>query len=338
MATIYDVAELAGVSTATVSRVITNQGPMRENTRAKVLEAMKLLNYIPSIHAQGIRTGKSKTIGVFVPDHSNTFYNTMFMGIEEEAIKRDYLVMICNTNKDPQREIHYAKMLLQHNIDGFIYNTYIMNKASLDFFFSLAKEKPVVFMDNIVPPGSDYAYVMVDGKSSTKKAVSYLYELGCRRIAYIRLPSNISVVGARYEGYVDGIRECGLPFDETLVYNCSKKELGLSHIQIGSNGARELVKMKNPPDAIVSASDALAIGALTYLKRNGWAIPEDIKVVGYDNIEMSSIILPNLTTIAQPAMELGRRAARILIDSIEGKSVDTKQVHLEAELLIREST
>jgi DNA-binding LacI/PurR family transcriptional regulator len=338
MSTILDVARLAGVSKTTVSRVITNQGAIRDDTRQKILEAMKLLDYTPSIHAQGIRTGKSKTIAVFIPDHSNTFYNAMFRGIEDIAIERGYLVMTCNTNSDPRRELGYAQMLLKHNIDGFIYNTYNRNQTSLDYFFALAQKMPVVFMDDVVPKRSNLSYVIVDGKSSTMNAVKYLYQLGCRSIAYIRMPPNISVVGSRYEGYVQGLEECGLPLNNLLVYNCEKNESYLSHIQVGVSGAEKFMSAEAPPDAILSANDTMAIGAITYLVRNGWRIPQDVRVIGYDNIEMSSIIQPNLTTIAQPATEMGRRAAKILIDTLERIPVEANQLVLESQLLVREST
>jgi len=338
MTSIWEVAKLAGVSKSTVSRVINKSGPVKEETRIAVENAIKQLNYSPSYFAQGIRTGKTKTIAMFVPDHSNVFYMEMLRGVEEVMLKYDYMVLICNTIKSSSREIKYAKELVKRNIDGIIYNTYKMDKKNLEYFLNLSKSIPVIFMDNIVPKDSDAPYVITEGRKSTKKAVQYLYNKGCRRIAYLRVPPDISVINHRYEGYKEGILECGLKFDEKLVYNCSKNEMALSHIEMGLKGAEYLMSLKNPPDAIMAAIDTMAIGAIKYLKSAGYSIPDDVKVIGYDNIDLCTLIEPSLTTIAQPIHKIGTEAANILINKLMGNNNINHQKVFDAQLIIRGST
>lgn len=339
MATIWDVAKLAGVSKSTVSRVINNNGPVKEHTRIAIEEAMKKLNYTPSYFAQGIRTGKTKTIALLVPDFSNVFYNEMFSGIESIALKYGYMVMICNTDKSASREINYTKELIKRNIDGIIYNTYKRNRKNIDYFLNLSERLPIVFMDNIVPENEQASFVITEGYESSKEAVRYLYDKGCRRIAYIRVPPNISVVNHRYRGYKDALGELGLSLDKDLVYQCADEdEKKLSHIEVGKSGAEYFMKLKNPPDAIMASIDTMAIGAIKYLKGAGFSVPQDIKVIGYDNINLCEIIEPSLTTIGQPIKKLGSEAAKILISKINGEENVENQKVFYPKFIIREST
>jgi LacI family transcriptional regulator len=338
MPNIWDVAKIAGVSKSTVSRVINKSGSVKEDTQIAVNDAIKKLNYSPSYFAQGIRTGKTRTIALLVPDHSNTFYNEMLRGVEEVMLKHDYMTLVCYTVKCPSREINYGKELVKRNVDGIIYNTYEKNKKSFDYFLNLSKSMPVIFMDNIAPPNENVSFVLTEGRESTKKATLYLYNKGCRRIAYLRVPPKISVINQRFEGYSEGIFESGVGFDEKLVYNSDVNGGESSYIEMGINGARYLMSLENPPDAIMASIDTMAIGAIKYLKSAGYSVPGDVKVIGYDNIDLCTLIEPTLTTIAQPIYRLGTEAANILINKIKGESSIKDQIVFDAELIIREST
>ena len=338
MANIWDVAKLAGVSKSTVSRVITKGSSVKSETRQQVEDAIKELNYSPSYFAQGIRSGKTKTIAMLVPDNSNVFYTEMFNGVEQVMLEHNYMTLICNTMKSSSREINYAKSLVKRNIDGIIYNTYKQNKKNLEYFLQLSESIPIIFMDNIVPQDVKAAYVFAEGKSATKNAVNYLYGKGCRRIAYIRVPPSISVINNRYEGYKQGVIECGIKFDEKLVYSCNENDIFMPHIDIGMNGAKYFMSLENPPDAIMASIDTMAIGAMKYLKSAGYDIPGDVKVIGFDNIDLCTLIEPTLTTIAQPIQALGTEAANILIKKIRGEVNIKEQVVFETELIIRGST
>lgn len=338
MATILEVAKLAGVSKSTVSRVINDSGPIKEETKKRVEKAMKELNYSPSYFAQGIRTGKTKTIAMLVPDYTNVYYADLFRGVEDIARNHGYMVLVCNTDESPDREIEYAKELLKRNIDGIIYNTYENNSIAVDYFINLSNNMPVVFLDNVLREGVDFPYVLTEGKNITKKAVEYLIAKGRKRIAYIRMPPHISVVQHRYEGYKQAILESSLEFDNNLVYQCHDNHLGKDHLEIGKEGAEYFMSLDNPPDAIVATVDIMAVGVIKYLNANGYKIPNDVSVIGYDNISLSTIIEPSLTTIAQPTRKIGQEAARILIDKINGVKNCTDQIIFEPEFIIREST
>lgn len=154
----------------------------------------------------------------------------------------------------------------------------------------------------------------------------------------MRMPPDISVSLSRFDGYCDGLKRVGLKYDEQLVYNCEEDEMDMSHIQIGQNGARYFLSLPEAPDAILSANDTMAIGSVIYLQRHSVRVPEDIKVVGYDNIDMCTVVQPNLTTIAQPTKEMGKAAASMIINDIAGVPNAKRQLIYDCELIIREST
>lgn len=336
MSTILDVAKLAGVSKTTVSRVITQNGSVSHKTYEKIVRAMRELDYVPSYMAQGIRTGKTHTIVLFVPDYKNIYYNSLYAGIEKVVLKRGYTVMLCNTNGEPKREIEYAENVLRKGVDGIIYNTYVRDSKSIEYFLNLARAFPVVFMNDILPEGAQLACVLPEERDSTASAVRYLYNRGCKRIAYLHMPPNISVVEKRYQGYLQGLEECGLCMDKETVCECD--DANLTFIEKGQKAAERLMALPHPPDAILSANDTMAIGAIIYLTRHGYKIPDNIRIIGFDNIETCNIVCPNLTTLAQPTVEMGSAAANMLINMIEkGIENEKKQMIFKPALFIRES-
>ena len=338
MSTIIEVAKLAGVSKSTVSRVINDSGPVKEETKEKIMQAMENLNYVPSYFAQGIRTRKTKTIAMLVPDYTNVYYAEVFKGVEDVANKNGYMVMICNTDENPDREIEYASALMRRSIDGIIYNTYENNRNAINYFVNLANELPVVFMDHVLNQNDDAPYVLTEGYKSTQKAVEYLIRKGKKRIAYIRMPPHISVVQHRYRGYEKTIRDSDLVFDSKLVYQDTLDQPGKSHLDIGYEGAKYFMGLSEPPDAILTTVDIMAIGVIKFLNEHHYKIPDQVSVVGYDNISLSTIIEPSLTTIGQPTRKIGQEAARILIDRINGDYSTPYQIMFEPEFIVREST
>lgn len=338
MSTILDVAKKAGVSRSTVSRVISGNGVVNDKTRIAVERAIEELNYSPSYFAQGIKTGRTKTIAMLVPDYSNVFYGEMFRGIEEVALQHGYMVMICNTDKSSSKERNYTDELLRRKVDGIIYNTYKKNNESLDYFIKLSKRMPVVFMDNLQFGEEDVSYVLTEGYESSKNAAKYLVGKGKKRIGYIRVPPYISVVQHRYAGYKQGLIEAGIDPDGDIVYQCPQGEEGKTHFEIGFEGARALMEKDNPPNAIMTSVDTMAVGAIDYLKQAGYKIPEDVSVIGFDNVVLSRVIEPKLTTIAQPTCKIGKEAAKILIAKISGDKNVNDKIVFEPEFIIRQST
>ncbi len=336
MATIWDVAKLAGVSKSTVSRVI-NNGSCSTEAKNAVLAAIKKLNYQPSCFAQNIRTQKSMTIALMIPDASNLFYTELFKAIQEVAYAGQYMVTLCDTQNSPNYEIKYAEKLLSRKIDGLIYGTYKMNAKTQDYFLSLSESLPVIFIDYAYKRYDDIAIVATEGFESTRDAVKFLYQKGRRNIAYVNFPRDVEVTYLRYEGYMKGLEDCGLPFFSNMVYFPYIKEEAFG-MAIGYNGAKALLTKNHKIDAIMAAADPLAVGVIKYLKKQNISIPDDISVIGFDNTELCEIVEPTLTTIAQPIREIGTTAMRILLNKINRIDNGQEQIILNGQLIQRKST
>lgn len=337
--TIWDVAKLAGVSKSTVSRVM-NNGSASEEARKAVYEAIERLNYKPSCFAKNIRTQKSMTIAMMIPDASNLFYTEMYKAVEKVIFEKEYMVILCDTQNSTEYEIKYAQKLLDRKIDGLIYCTYKMSEESEKYFTNLSKRLPMVFMDFAFAKFTKkekISLVATEGLESTRRVLKVLYDKGRRNIAYINFPSDTQITIPRFMGYKKGLADCGLPFREELVYFPEPKE-DLDVLELGYSGAKALMSTNVAPDAIMVAADPLAIGAMKYLKEHKVRIPQELSVVGFDNNNVCELIEPNLSTIAQPIKKLGMVAAQMLIDKLNGISTKNESVIFEGELIERGTT
>ena len=319
MSTIFDVAKAAGVSKSTVSRVLNGESGVKEATREAVEKAIRELKYTPSYLAQGIRTGKTKTIAMVVPEYTNIFYNELFRGVEDMALKYGYMVFVCNTERSRRSEIEYIEEILKRNVDGIIYNTYSNSEEMLNF----QEDEPV-------------SYVYTDGFESNREAVHFLYEKGRTTIGYIRNTTDISVIEDRYEGYLQGLRDCGIPFREEYVYQ-AKQSTEPDYIALGADAAKYYEGLDETPKAVIAAIDALAIGCVQQFQKDGVCIPEQVNVIGFDNISLSSLIQPPLTTISQPIRLIGQKAAEIIIAKLDGREIEDKVV-FPGNLILRATT
>lgn len=336
MVTIFDVAKEAGVSKSTVSRVINHDERVRDNTRAAVEAAIEKLHYSPSFMAQAIRTRKTHTIALMVPEYSNIFYTEMFRGVEDIALKHGYMVLVCNTERHAMSEIEYAQELLKRNIDGIIYNTYRMDDEMAEYLHNIEKKIPVVYMNKPMND-EDYApHVYTDGLPSTRNAVKYLYQNGRRKIGYVLNSEDISIIEDRFVGYLQGLEECGLPRNEEWIYRV-RRENEPDYIKLGCDAARYFLSLENRPDAIMTAIDMIGIGCVKEFHASGVNMPEDMSVIGFDNVFLSELIDPPLTTIGQPIREMGQAAAEILISILEGKTCENTVV-FEGNLIVRATT
>lgn len=336
MSTIFDVAKEAGVSKSTVSRVLNNEPGVKEATRVAVIRAIEKLDYSPSYFAQGIRTGRTKTIAMLVPEYTNVFYNEMFRGVEDVALQYGYVVLICNTERHANSEVEYTEELLKRNVDGIIYNTYAIREDIIQYLKDISDKLPVVFMNRIFTRDDDVSYVITDGYNSTRKAVRYLYERGKRNIGYVSNNKSISVTEDRYQGYLQGLRDCGLDIREDFIYQV-RQQKEPDYVKLGCEAAEYFAGLGEKPDAILSVIDTLAIGCVQKFKKIGIRVPEDINVIGFDNIALSELMQPSLSTIAQPIRKLGQKAAEIIISKINGVPIEDKIIY-EGELIIRETT
>lgn len=336
MITIFDVAKEAGVSKSTVSRVINRDKRVKQETREAVEAAIKKLDYSPSFMAQAIRTRKTHTIALVVPEYSNIFYTEMFRGVEDIAIKYGYMVMVCNTERHAMSEIEYTNELLKRNIDGIIYNTYRTDDEMASYLREISEQIPIVYMNKVLGDQEEYAYVYTDGFNCNRKAVHYLFEKGKRKLGYVMNSEDISIIEDRYFGFVQGIKDCGLTLEDKWVYRV-QRENEPDYIKLGKDAARYYASLSDRPDAILTATDMLGIGCVKGFSDRGIKVPDEISVIGFDNIFVSALIDPPLTTIAQPVRKMGQAAAEILISQILNKPVQNKVV-FEGKLIVRETT
>lgn len=327
MPTIQEVAKKAGVSVATVSRVMNNPQIVAMTTRMKVEQAIQELNYEPSMLGRNLRTSQSKLLLALIPNISNPFYSEIINGIENTAIESGYNILLCETNSNPQREAIYLNLLRNRLADGIISMDPTVNKDKL---LELADQYPVVQCSEYDEDGP-ISYVTIDHKLAAYHAVRHLIKLGHRKIGLINSHKMFLYARQRHEGYEMAMNEFDLPIDPNWIHST----LNLS-FDDGQQAVRVLLRSENRPTAIFAVSDILAIGALKEINARGLNVPNDIAIIGFDKISFSNMTHPALTTISQPGYEMGAIAASMLIDKTNGKSVES--VILDHELVIRDST
>lgn len=332
MATIKDVAIKAGVSVTTVSRVLNDTAPVNDITKDKILKAIEELKYKPSIIAQGMRTKKSRTVGIIIPDYINLFYNELFKCLGNEAKKAGYGVITASVGDDSSDEISSINDLLNRNIDGIIVCSYKGAKETIEYLLKVSRDLPVIFMDNLKAERSINS-VYTNGYVGIKTITEHLIENGFHRIGFIKPLKRYEVANDRFDGYVDGLKESGIDFVEDLIYE------GDYGIESGYEAAKYFLSNKELKiEAIIAANDLMAIGAINYIRSKGIRIPEDIAVAGFDNVYFSKLITPPLTTYEQPIDELAKNAINLFINKIKHPTAKNKEVVLEGKLVVRKST
>ncbi|MGC5325086.1 LacI family DNA-binding transcriptional regulator [Brevibacillus sp. SYSU BS000544] len=327
MAKMTDVAKKAGVSVATVSRVLTGKDNILDETRKKVLLAVEELNYRPNKLARNLRKLESKTIVAVVPDISNIFFSDIIRGIETVAQQNGYYVLLGNTHNDIQSEIDYIEMVKEKLADGVILLTARIPKEEI---ISISQELPVVLACEYVD-GADIPTVTIDNISSARKVVNHLVALGHQRIGFISGPLNVILSRDRLKGYRQALLAHDIPVDESLIQE------GDFRIESGYQMASRLLALSQPPTAIFAANDEMAIGAIQSIKEKGFQVPQDIAVVGFDNIRITTIVEPALTTVNQPKFAIGCKAMEILLKIMNNEPIERKQIVLDDELVIRQS-
>lgn len=316
MKTIIDVAKLAGVSKSTVSRVISGNGSIKPETRAKVEKAMAELNYAPNQMARGIRTGRTNTIALMVSETSNLYYNELLYSIEAIAREHNYMVVLCNSGTDPKLASEYITWLQQRNVDGLIYCFYCDNEVT-EALYKISETSPVVFLDNPLGTRPNVSYVGADGLTDIAEVVRELHMGGAKSIAFMGIEDICNNI-YRFMGYKAGLSACGYDYDPSLVHLIPLgKALSMSHFMLGYETAKKFMTQDHKPDAIVAATDMLAIGAMKYFNEASIRVPETVSIVGYDNIHLSSMISPALSTVAQPVDTIAHEAMTILMKKIE---------------------
>lgn len=326
MVTIKDIAEMTQVSIATVSKIKNgNDQNISQATREKILRTMKETNYIPNAIAKGLKMKQTRNLCFILPDIRNPFFSEIAKGIEDTAWARQFSVTFCNTDNDAKRESDTLSFVQSKMADGVIV-TKSMNSNTMDNFAN--SNIPIVVVDRKNKTASSkMGEVFIDVESAFLDITNHLISRRCKKIAYVSALGNYDE--PRFGGFKKALSQAGLPFHEDLVFR-SKYNL-----ETGRHGAKKLIALD--PDAIVCGNDLIAAGAMAALKECGITVPDQIKVTGFDDIYLSEFLSPPLTTVRQPAYEMGAEAAKMLIDCImESKELFSQK--LDYKLKIREST
>lgn len=328
MANIKDVAKAANVSPSTVSRVFTGKIPVNDDTRKRVLTAAESMNYQPNAFAQGLKGGRIQTIGLVIPNVCNLVFPAAIRGIEDTAKQNGYTVVLCNTDEDAEKERFYIDSLRRRLIDGFIFST---ARPGHEYLLELPSEGvPVVFM--IRQLGKSVNTVTLDNEGGAFEATRYLISRGLKRIAIINGSIDLPLYRHRYDGYRHALREAGLEEPKGMTVH------GISGWDDAYEAMKAMLDNSDRPDAVFATNDPKAMGVIRAIRDAGLRVPEDISVMGFDNLDFSSQLDPPLTTVAQPFYEMGVRACRRLIQLIEKTGGNRAKIDvLPAHLIIRKS-
>jgi len=336
MASLIEVAKLANVSITTASRVLSGSlHPVSEEKRAHVLEAAHKLSYSPSGLAQAMVTGFSHIVGVIVGDATDPYFAWIVRGVEDVAREHGYLVIVCNSDRVPDVEINYLQTLNDYRVDGVIFaggglsdRQYLTRMSHMIEVFKQRKVVCVSLAKHLFPSFP----VMVDNKLITRSAIDYLVSLGHRRIAYISGPDLLVTTEQRLQGYREALEANGIEQDQNLVLR------GDYTYEAGVQAALAIHRMDVKPTAVLASNDIMAIGCLTNLKELNYQIPNEISVMGIDDIPSAKFVDPALTTIALPLYELGKIGMESLLKLRKGETLDENGIILPHSLVIRKST
>jgi LacI family transcriptional regulator len=330
--TLNDIARKAGVSVSTVSRVLNRQSQknrISSKTEKLVLKAAKDLNYRPNQLARGLRLKKTHTIGLVVPDISNPFFAHVTRMIQKNANDFGYSMIVCNTDENIETEREQIELLRGKGVDGYIImpvgveNDHIVELIEFD--------KPLVLLDRCFNDLETNS-IVVNNFGGSYQATKYLIEQGHTRIAIIQGLINTSTNSERVKGYKEALKEFGVPVDSKLIVgNDFRKDNGYIETKL-------LLSTSNPPSAIFTMSDLITLGALEAIEESDFAIPEDISIISYDDIDFAPFFKSPLTAVRQPKESMGKLAVKLLIEDIKSKSKNVKQkIVLKPELVIRKS-
>ncbi|SFL48456.1 transcriptional regulator, LacI family [Paenibacillus sp. 1_12] len=330
--TIYDVAREAGVSMATVSRVVNNNPNVKPQTRKKVFEAIERLGYRPNAVARGLASKKTTTVGVVIPDISNTIFSELARGIEDIANMYHYNIILCNADKKKDKEIRVINTLLEKQVDGLLF----MGGAVTDEHLQAFKTSSVpIVLCATKDDNNAFASVDINHEQAAFDAVELLIQNGHRNIAMISGTLQDPANGfARYQGYKRALEAANIPLREDYV------RIGNYRYESGLEVAKHFLELNERPTAIFAATDEMAIGAMHTLQDNGLRVPEDISVISVDNIRMASMVRPQLTTVAMPMYDIGAVSMRLLTKLMNKETKDASelmQVILPHELIHRNS-
>jgi LacI family transcriptional regulator len=331
--TIHDIARKLNITASTVSRALNDNPRISEETKKLVRKAAIKLKYQPNHIAAALRNGKSNMLGIIVPTADRSFFSSVVRGIEEIANKSRYHVLICQTYDDYEKEVATVETLLNARVDGIIVSH---SKETVNFdHFLKVKEKgiPLIIFDRSIDE-LEVSHVVIDDFLGGYKATEHLIEQGCKRIAHFTNQRKISIYKERLRGYREALADHKIPFDPTLVIESNLQ------LEDGRSSMQQLMKLKNIPDAVFSASAYGAMGAMQVLRENKIKIPQQIALVGFSNEPFTEFTEPALTTVDQHSLRIGNAAAQIFLGEISSgqKKFIPQKIVLKPELIVRGSS
>ncbi|WP_026260847.1 LacI family DNA-binding transcriptional regulator [Spirosoma luteum] len=329
--TIKDIARALNLSTSTVSRALRDSHEIKPETKRLVTEYAERLDYRPNPIALSLKENRSRVIGVIVPQIANNFFSQAINGIEAVAYSRGYHVIIFQSHESYEREQLTINQAVARKADGLLISL-SSNTSDVAYLKSLQDKKlPIVLFDR-VSKDLDGPCVTADNFGGAFAATEQLIQAGRRRIAHLTLPSYISITQERLSGYRSALEKHGIAYDESLV----------RYAGFGQDAVEPIIDdlLEQSPDAFFVASDRLAIGCLSALRKLGIAIPQSIALIGFTNITVADLLAPSMSTVVQPASEMGQIAAEQLINLIEGKQhlVKAETIILPTRMIVRESS
>lgn len=332
MPSIHDVARHAGVSSATVSRVLAGSETVKTQLRERVLKSIDELNYRPNRVARSLRVQKSTTIGLIIPDIQNPFYLSIVRAVEDVAYRLHYRVFLCNSDEDVEKEALYLNHLLDENIAGIILSP-AREKGTLitDHIRRLADNTPVVVLDRRLS-GVTLDTVLTNNLEAAYELVSHLIANGHHSIGAILGVSDITTGRERMEGYLRALSDHNIPFVQQQLMQVVPKAAN------GYAAARQMLSLSDRPTALFTGNCQLTAGALRAAHDLSLNVPGDIALAGFDDMEWNVIVQPGITAVAQPTYELGRVAATLLMERIEKPSLPVREVMLKSKLIVRKSS
>ncbi len=330
MAVMKEVAKLAGVSVGTVSKYLNNHHTLKEETKRRVEEAIHTLQYKPNLLARSMRTGKTKTLAVIVPDIVNPFFAETFTSIKLSALQKGYTAILYTTDDSPETMSQYLSGMSIHHVDGLIL-CFVNTRKVIDDFTGIHPETPMVFLGWDIGD-TRYNSVVIDVYEGIYASTRHLIQLGHRKIAYVGGPENDMISGDKFNGYMKAMAVSGYEADPRYIFHNNYT------LQSGYNSARKLAMLPDMPTALVAENDILAIGCMKYFLQKKISIPEDIAIIGFDNIPLAAMYEPSLSTVALPITRMGEEAVKIMLSRIDKPALKNKQMILKTDLIVRNST
>ncbi|SIR56252.1 LacI family DNA-binding transcriptional regulator [Chryseobacterium sp. RU33C] len=331
-ATIKDLSKFLSLSTSTISRALLNDKNVNFETRQRVLDAADQLGYKPNLTALNLKSGKSKTIGIVVPEMVTPFSAKVLEGIQNVLYPLGYRLVITQCDENPLIERENLELLEGFDVDGIIINVCHETFNNDIYRRIMGQGIPLVFFDRIPDKALDVSKVIVDDYIKTSLMVEHLVETGRKRIAYIMGPPTIRNVRERFNGYKRIVDKYGI-FDERLITQTE----GMT-FNDGRNAIQQLLDKKVEFDSVFAFSDTLAIGAMNFLLEKSLKIPDDVAVASFSGTELSTMVYPQLTSVQQPLTKMGEIAAELILEKIKDNSTPSKTVSLDALLVFRTST